>query len=181
MSALRKKSGMSDDVNNYLVSALIVLVSIAICLIIVLLLLVGEASCQEAADNPQPRCQTVSMNEQGDLIYQDVPCSTVPNWHELKATSPRVTFWTVQPNRSNAQTLKTPWTWGTMAVSAGLTIADYEREGKSSGPVDAFVPMASVFALHYVSDRWWARFIGVAAEGYLAGIHIHGLATGRWH
>jgi hypothetical protein len=175
--------------DRYLNSAILTMACIVMVLIIVLALMVGQARCQ-VPEAPQPvtqHCFRGTTDAQGYVSEVEVDCSTIPQWRELKPILPKkVGFFTIRPNRTNKQTLVSPWFWGVQSVAWTLTIRDYvkNRNTQESGRLDAtdaFVPTAALTGTHYASDRWWARAIGVAAESYLIAWHAHGLATGKWH
>jgi hypothetical protein len=157
--------------------ATIVTLCLALCVLLVLLFTLAQAARCQVIENPQPRCQTVSMDEQGKLIYQDIPCSQVPNWRVLKLVQSRVTFWTMRPNRTNRQTFTSPWFYGTEAIAWGTGIATYERRVTLWSKADAFIPLAAMTGLHYASDRWIARFIGVAGAASVIGINTAGIVS----
>lgn len=89
----------------------------------------------------------------------------------------RVNFWTIHPNRTNRQTLTSPWFLAPEIAMWSTGIAAYKRRAIPWSKTDAFVPLAAMTGFHYLSDRWLARWIGMGESGAVIGINLAGIIT----
>ena len=109
----------------------------------------------------------------------DAPSSVKTTWHYLSPEMPpeHARFWTVgrwdakKPLRSNKETLRS-WTfWAGETANWGSTFAlvNVTRNEKQNPPiprhgelyVDAFVPALAISGIHYLSDRYICRGVGL--------------------
>ena len=120
----------------------------------------------------------------GPVTVTDLAGVCPPNrkeWRVLPEPKPRkVGFFTMLPNRSNRQTLTSPWFIIPSILAVGASAANVTRSrraGASWGDASAMLP---VIGLDYIMDRFVNRLFGVGASSYVIGLRTYGAATGSY-
>ena len=93
----------------------------------------------------------------------------------------RSSFFSYLPERTNRETLGSPWYLGPAAMAWASGVAVY-RVNRANGAtkVDCFVPLVAVTALAYPLDRWVWRPIAVGMFGYVTQKYVRG-AIGHYY
>lgn len=99
-------------------------------------------------------------------------------WRVLPEPKPRhVGFFTMLPDRTNRQTLTSPWFIVPSVLAVGASVANVTRSrGAGAGWGDA-ATMLPVIGLNYVMDRFVNRVFGLAGASYVIGVRTYGAAT----
>ena len=128
-------------------------------------------------------CYTGAMDASGQFMYVEVDCRAVPAFAGRPApyvplpVVRKPGFFTMLPNRTNRQTLASPWFIVPSALAVGASAANVTRSRRAGATWGDAAAMLPLVGLGYVMDRFVCRAIGVAGLGYVVGLRTYGAAT----
>jgi hypothetical protein len=145
--------------------------------------LYSHAQLPDAPSASKSVCYTGAMDNSGQFMYVEVDCRSVPVFSKPAPYVPIVRkpgFFTMLPNRTNKQTLTSPWFIVPSVLAVGASAANVTRSrraGAAWGDASAMLPLVG---LGYVMDRFVCRAFSVAGLGYVVGLRTYGAATGTY-